>query len=193
MEYKTILGLLTILIHTVSYGAYFIGIWKGQTKPHAFTWLVWGIINAVAFSAVFVSGGDAGSWVLGINTILCLVTAFIGFKQKHVEYDKYDWIALLGGLIGILLWWLTKNPLYAIILIAISDIIALVPTIRKAYKFPFEENALSFAVGAINYPIAILALNTLTFTTWLYPAVIGLTDAILVVLILIRRKKLRNS
>jgi len=193
VEYKILLGYLTVLIHAVSYGIYFAGIWKGKTKPHAFTWFVWSVINIVAFSAVLVSGGGSGSWILGVNALLCFIIALIGFRQGHVEYDKYDWLALTGALIGIFLWWFTKNPLYAVILVAISDMIAIIPTFRKAYKFPFEENASSFAVGAVNYPISILALSSLTLTTWLYPAVIALADGSLVILILIRRAKLKKS
>src|SRR3989344_4210477 len=111
MEYKILLGYLAVIIELASYTIYFFGIWKGKTKPHAFTWLVWGTLNIVAFIAVLLSGGETGSWVLAVNTIGCFSIAIIGFVQNHVEYDKYDWLALLGAIIGILLWWLTDNAL----------------------------------------------------------------------------------
>ncbi|HEU0085675.1 MAG TPA: hypothetical protein VFQ59_01810 [Candidatus Paceibacterota bacterium] len=190
MEYKIIIGTIAVAIQLGSYAIYFHGIWKGKTKPHAFTWLVWGILSAVGFAAVAVSGGEAGSWILAVNTVACLTIAGIGFKQKRVHYDLYDWLALVGALIGILLWWFTKNPLYAVILVALSDIICAIPTIRKAYRLPFEENAISFSIGIFYYPLSILALETLSVTTWLYPVSITFIDIVLVAIILIRRKKL---
>jgi hypothetical protein len=193
MDYKIILGFLTIGLQVISYGAYFVGIFKGKTKPHAFTWFVWAVINSVVFAAVLLSGGGAGAWVLGMNMLACSVIAIIGLWQKHVSYDKYDWIAMAGALIGIFLWWLTKNPLYAVILVTIADVIGTIPTFRKAYRAPFEENALSFSISAINYPISIAALGSLSLTTVLYPAVITIMDAFLVPLILIRRKKLKGA
>lgn len=189
MEYKILLGSLAVGIEIFSYIIYFIGIWRGKTKPHAFTWLVWGTLNIVAFLAVLFSGGEAGAWVLGVNALACFSISAVGFIQRHVEYDKYDWLALAGAFIGIFLWWLTENPLYAVILAAISDGVGSIPIFRKAYRAPFEENIAAFAVGILYYPMAILALRSLTLTTWLYPAVVIVLDGALVLLIFIRRKQ----
>ncbi|MFA6257119.1 MAG: hypothetical protein WCT29_02955 [Candidatus Paceibacterota bacterium] len=191
MEYKLLLGTTAVVIELASYAIYFFGIWKGKTKPHAFTWLVWGILNVVAFAAVLISGGEAGSWVLGVNALACLIISGIGFYQKHVVYDTHDWLALLGALVGVFLWWLTSNPLYAVILVCLSDGIGSVPIFRKAYRAPFEENVPAFAVGILYYPLAILALESLSLTTWLYPAFVILLDGALVILILARRKQSR--
>ena len=193
LEYKIIFGYLAIILQVASYAVYFWGIWKGETKPHAFTWFVGGVINLIAFPAVLISGGGIGSIVLGGNIVGCFITSIIGWRQKSVQYDLYDWLALLGGLLGAFLWWLTDNPLSAVILVSISDIISYIPTFRKAYRLPFEENATAFLIGFINYPIAILALESLTLTTWLYMATIALVDISLVVLILFRRKNTKVS
>ncbi len=189
-DYKTYLGILSVALQLISYSIYFTGIWKGRTKPHAFTWMVWGFISVIAFTAIISAGGGAGAWVLGINALLCLTISAIGFKQKRVTYDLYDWLALIGGLLGVFLWWQTKDPLYAVILVALSDSTSAIPTFRKAYRLPFEENALAFSIGIVNYPIAILALRTLNITTWLYPATIVLVDAIIVAIIFFRRRQL---
>src|SRR3989338_2948165 len=190
MEYKLILGALAVILQILSYGIYFLGIYRGKTKPHAFTWFVGGVINVIAFAAMIISGGGAGSWSIGVNTVLCFAVAGVGLYQKAVQYDLSDWLALAGGILGAILWGITKNSLAAVLLVAVSDVIAFVPTFRKAYRLPYEENASSFALGTINYIIALFALQTFTMTTWLYPAEIIVVDAALVILILIRRKKL---
>ena len=189
MEYKIFLGYLAVAIEILSYLFYFWGIAKGKTKPHAFTWLVWGVLNVVAFAAVLVAGGEAGAWVLGVNAMACLIISGIGFYQRHVEYDIYDWLALAGALVGVYLWWLTSNPLYAVIFVCLSDGVGSVPIFRKAYRAPFEENVPAFAIGMFYYPLAILALESLTLTTWLYPAFVILLDGALVGLVLLRRKQ----
>ncbi len=192
MEYKTLLGFLAVAIEIISYIVYFVGIYRGKTKPHAFTWFVWGVLNIIAFIAVLISGGEAGSWILGVNVFACFAIAIIGFIQKHVVYDKYDWLALFGALLGIFLWWLSDNPLYAVVLVSIADGTGTIPIFRKAYRAPFEENITAFAIGVLYYPLAILALESLTLTTWLYPATVFLLDAALVILVFTRRKKLKN-
>ena len=187
-EYKIYLGVLAVIIQLIGYTVYFTGILKGRTKPHAFTWLAWGIINIVAFLAVFFSGGAAGSWVLAVNIVACLSIASIGFWQKRVRYDLYDWMALAGALIGVILWQITDNALYAVVLVSLSDAVSAIPTLRKAYYLPFEENGLSFFIGILSYSTAILSLEVLSVTTWLYPATIIFVDSLLVILILLRRR-----
>jgi hypothetical protein len=189
MGYKIFLGYLAVAIEILSYFFYFWGIAKGKTKPHAFTWLVWGVLNIIAFAAVLVAAGGAGAWILGVNALACLTISGIGFYQRHVGYDIFDWIALAGALVGVYLWWLTSNPLYAVILVCLSDGVGSVPLFRKACRAPFEENVPAFAIGMLYYPIAIVALESLTLTTWLYPAFVILLDGTLVGLILLRRKK----
>jgi hypothetical protein len=43
-------GLLSLFLAVVSYVPYVRSILVGSTKPHAFTWLVWGTVMAIAFS-----------------------------------------------------------------------------------------------------------------------------------------------
>jgi hypothetical protein len=74
--------------------------------------------------------------------------------------------------------------------VALSDAIGSIPIFRKAYRSPFEENIPAFAVGMLYYPLAILALTSLTLTTWLYPAIVLVLDGSLVILVAARRKKL---
>lgn len=182
------LGYLAVVVELISYGVYFYGIYKGKTKPHAFTWLVWSVLNLVAFFAVLVSGGDSVAWILGINAIACLAIAIIGFRQRHVVYDTYDWLALGGAFLGVFLWWLTSNPLYAIISVCISELLGIIPTFRKAYRLPFEENMSAFTIGLFYYFLALLALDSFLLTNWLYPAFIIVLDGAVVVLIFIRRR-----
>lgn len=189
-DYKNVLGYIAVTIQVLSYLIYFNGLYKGKTKPHAFSWFVWGVINVVAFTAVLTAGGGAGAWTLGVNAILCFIVAGVGYRQGLVKYDLFDWLALAGGILGAVLWGITKQPFLAVILVALSDGLGFVPSFRKAYRLPFEENASSFALGVVNYIIAIFALQTLIVTTWLYPAEIIVVDGALVILILIRRKQL---
>jgi hypothetical protein len=77
-----------------------------------------------------------------------------------------------------------------VILVSLSDGISFIPTFRKAYRLPFEENATSFAVGILYYICAVFALSSFTLTAALYPIVIIVIDGALVLFICIRRKKL---
>lgn len=42
IEFKILLGYLSVLIAFVSYIIYFRQISAGKIKPHAFSWFIWG-------------------------------------------------------------------------------------------------------------------------------------------------------
>lgn len=189
-EYKIWLGAIAFILTFVSYFPYYWGIYKGKTKPHGFSWFVWGTLTGIAFFAIVLSGGGAGGWEMGLNSILCFGIAAIAFWQRHVKYVLLDWMALVGALLGIVFWVITKNPFSAVIMLVVSDTIGFLPTFRKAFYFPEEENPLSFSIGVIKYIIVLFALQNFTATTFLYPAFIGFIDSVFVVLVLIRRKQL---
>jgi hypothetical protein len=192
-DYKDILGLTAVAIAFASYISYFWGIYKGQIKPHAFTWFAWGVLTSIGFAASFTSGGGSGSWVMLVNIICCLTISFIAFRQGHVKYVLFDWLALAGALIGIGLWWYTNNPLTAIILACVSDTIALLPSVRKAYYYPNEESVKPWAIGILYYVIGFFALDSVNLTTTLYPATIILTDIFFIFEVIIRRRQIKKA
>jgi hypothetical protein len=49
MALKDVFGLLSVILSVVSYVPYARSIFVANTKPHAFTWLVWGTVMAIAF------------------------------------------------------------------------------------------------------------------------------------------------
>lgn len=188
-DYKNILGSIAVTLALLSYAVYFLSIYKGQTKPHGFTWFVWGTLSAVGLGAVWVSGGGSGTWVIAVNMIACYTVATIAFLQHRVRYDRFDWLALLGAFLAMFLWWLTNNPLAAILLVSISDVTGAIPTIRKAYKFPFEENPQTFIFGIAYYIFSLFALQDFSFTTSLYHFAIIAVDIVIILVVYLRRRK----
>ncbi|MBI4363649.1 MAG: hypothetical protein HY545_02260 [Candidatus Doudnabacteria bacterium] len=191
-DYKIILGFVAIAFGLGSYAPYFWYIYKGKVKPHAFTWFVWGTATGIGFAAITVAGGGPGAWEMAVNSVLCFTVAGIGLYQRHVKYVVFDWLALIGALLGLFLWWLTNNPLAAIILLSISDAVGFLPTYRKVYLYPHEEKPGPWIMGIIKYVIVLFALDSFTVTTWLYPATILLVDITFTTLMIIRQKQMRK-
>jgi hypothetical protein len=141
MALKDVFGLLSVVLSVVSYVPYARSIFVANTKPHAFTWLVWGAVMAIAFVAQLYDKAGAGSWATGLSAAFCLgigvVAVFRG--EKHITIG--DWIALLVTLIAIPLWVVTSDPLWSVLLVTGIDAVAYYPTFRKSYAKPDEELA----------------------------------------------------
>lgn len=190
MSVKDILGLLSLAIALMSYVPYVRSIFYGNTKPHAFSWLVWGAVSAIAFYAQLVGNGGAGGWVTGFSATACLGIGIIALFRGEKHATRGDWIAFITTLSAIPLWVITSDPLWSVLLVTGIDAVAYYPTLRKSYSKPNEELAFKYVLTAIKHLLSLLALESCTIVTGVYPFVSLFMEVAIVVLLLWRRSVL---
>ncbi len=183
----TFLGGAAVVVGFIGYVPYFTTILSGKTKPHAFTWFVWGLLTAIAFGGQIVGGGGAGTWVTGFTAIISFVIFGLALFRGKRDFPLADWLCLSGCLLALLVWFLTDSPLGAIVLITLIDLLAFVPTFRKTYRSPESEPAATYVLSAIKFVFGIAALQSFSVLTVLYPASLVLTNGLFVVMLLVRR------
>jgi hypothetical protein len=190
VDYKLLLGALAVIVGFIGYIPYFRNIINGKTKPHAFSWLVWGILTAIAFVGQVTSNGGAGTWVTGFTALICFAVFILALRKGKKDFPLTDWISLAGAGIALLLWFITSNPLTAIILITIIDALGFIPTFRKSFVRPNEETMFTYLMSGIKFIIGIVALEQYSLVTVLYPLSLVITNAVFILMLLIRRKQL---
>lgn len=188
-DYKNILSIIAIVIGIASRIEYISLILRKKIKPHAFSWLVWSVLTGIAFAAQITEKGGSGSWVTGFVAMACFVIFLLALIYGEKKYSFTDWASLAGAGIAIILWRFTQDPLSAVILVSIIDIIGFIPTFKKGYHKPFEDSITIFWVANISFILSLFALETHNLTTWLYPATIIISNTAFVAMILIRRQK----
>jgi hypothetical protein len=189
---KVILTILATTIGLIAYYPYVRDVLKAVTKPHAFSWLIWALLESIAFFAQLSKGGGIGALVTGASALVVLFIAIQSLRSKDKDITLFDWLAFAGAIIGLLLWRLTDDALFAVILVSVTDALAFLPTFRKTFYRPNEETLSEYGLSAVKWLIGIFALQTLNLTTWLYPASLVLTNSTFVIMGLIRKNKLRN-
>lgn len=187
---KTLLGIVATLLALYSYIPYFRDIFAGKTKPHAFSWLVWFFLTAIAFVAQVKDNGGAGAWVTGFTAAVALVIFIAAITRGEKNITKSDWLCLGGSFLAMGLWAITDSPLTAVILITLIDALGFAPTFRKAFHKPQEETLITFALSAVKFVIAIIALTNYSAITVLYPASLVLMNGLFVGMLIVRRKQL---
>ena len=189
-DYHVVFGLATIPLFVLGYGLYFRSIFRGETKPHLFTWLSYVFIDGTIFVAQLTSGGGVGSWVLGLATLINAGIVVVSFWRGEKRIHSSDWLCLLGVFVGIGLWLITDGPLGAVVVLTIINTVALIPTFRKAYEKPLEESVSIWSVDVFKFMLTVVALEQRTLTTALFPVGIIVINALLVAMILVRRRQL---
>jgi hypothetical protein len=187
-DHHAVLGFVAVVIGVIGYIPYYRDILRGTTKPHPFSWLGFGILNGITFIAQVVSGGGFGTWVTAITTISTFGIAILAFIHGDKGITIFDWICFAGALVGIIFWKLTSNPLWAVIIVTIADLLAFAPTFRKAFLRPYEETISLYALSVLKYAISLGALAVFNVTTALFPATLVISNGSFVVLLILRRQ-----
>jgi hypothetical protein len=67
---------------------------------------------------------------------------------------------------------------WALLILTIVDSIGFIPTIRKSFAHPFDENLTFFTLLMVRNFIAVFALSTYSLTTILFPVAMGFASFI---------------
>ena len=194
MSIKEAIGLAAIAITFIAYAPYIKTTLDGTTKPHLFSWLIWAITTLIVFLAQLADEGGAGAWPTAISGLLTLYIAYLAYiKKTDNTISPYDWIFLWLAISSIPLWYITSDPLWAVVILTTIDALGFGPTIRKAYHYPYEENLTFYTLFAIRSIISIFALENYSITTLLFPVVIALLSIIFVIMVNIRRKMISRE
>ncbi len=197
MDIKIILGATAALLVIVSSFLYIKDIFRGNTKPHTYTWLIWSIVTTIAFFGQWVSGGGPGSWATGVAAIVTIFTLILSLRGGYGTKDitNFDKICLTLALVSILPWLLAKSVLWSVILATIIDLIAFFPTMRKTWYAPHSESLGSMYVDAIKHSLSMFSMGSYSLINLIYPASVLITKFIIIGEIVFLRKfrKVNNT
>ncbi len=184
---KAIFGSAATVMALVAYTLYLTNIFRGQTKPHAFSWLLWALLTGTVFAAQLVKGGGAGAWVTGVSSVACLVIGISALRASDRHFHTLDWVFLFGSLAALVLWFVAKNITLSVIALTVTDVLGYGPTFRKGWLKPDEDMIASFTLNSGKYVLAIIALQAYSLETWLYPASLVIMNGAVAVMLSWRR------
>ncbi len=171
-----------------SRAGYFAGIFRGRTRPHVFSWLIWGTISGIGFAAQAAEGAGPGSWARGFGSATCFVLVGISYFKGEKDIKRADWVTLAVALSAIPLWVLTKTPFWSVLIVCVIDTIGYLPTVRKSWLKPREELAVSYLFSCLGAAFSLLAIVQYTPSTWLYPLVLTCSNGGMWLFLLARRR-----
>ena len=88
------------------------------------------------------------------------------------------------------IWYLTSDPLWAVVILTTVDVLGFAPTFRRSYILPFEEQLMFYVVMALRNLFVLSALESYSLTTVLFPATIGLACLMFSLMVVYRRRVL---
>ena len=189
--YKELLSAFAIVLTFAGFFPYIRLILKDEIKPHVFSWVIWSSTTFIVFLAQLKDGGGAGAWPIGVSALITGYVAGLAYMKKaDISITRTDRFFFLSAMLSLPLWYLTADPLSAVVILTVVDVFGFAPTLRKAYAHPFDEDRVFFMLFMVRNLVVILALEHYSLTTVLFPAVIAAVCLLLLVMISRRRRLL---
>ena len=142
--------ILSVFVTIAGAAAYIRDTLLGISKPNRVSWSMWALAPLIGTAAALSAHADPWATVrvflAGFLPMLVFLASFVNPKS----YWKLTFFDLLCGafsLLALIVWVVVNSPKSAILLAAIGDGFASLPTIRKAWKFPETETGITYVAS----------------------------------------------
>jgi len=170
---------------------YLLDVLKKKVQPHPYTWFVWSLVSGIVFFGQVSKGAGIGAVPTFVAEIFTVVIFLLSLKYGFKNISNTDNIFLAVALLGIIPWILTKDPTISVIIAVAIDLIAFVPTLRKAWRYPSTETPLLYAMNVSRHILTLFSLQAYNIATTLH-SIAMITTNTLMVIFLIRKRFLRK-
>lgn len=187
---KIAFAILSFIVSIGVFINYVRTIFLKETKPHAYTWLIWGLTQGTAVAGIWYGNGGWGAIALTVSTVCVALVFLLSLRYGTRNVTKTDTFILILALLAIVIWWQLDNPLIAIIMVTLIDLFGYIPSWRKTAKEPWSETLTSWSISPFGHIFAMLALGEYNFFTLAYPLSIVAANFILVAIGLVYRTKI---
>lgn len=192
-ETKTIISIIAVLLTFIGYIPYIRDTFQGKTKPHVYTWFIWGFVTAIAYALQVSAGAGVGSWVTLAVVIMMFSIFILGMFNGKKDITRSDTFFFILSFVALLLWLVAKQPILSIIFVSMTDILGFIPTIRKSWNKPYSETLFSYEMNTFRHGLSVLALQSYSIVTWLYPVTWTIANGLFSLMLIIRRKQISKQ
>jgi hypothetical protein len=185
-EYLVIVGAFATLVGAF---AYIRSMFKGRAKPNRVTWFMWSVAPFIAAAAAMSSGV---TWAVvpvlmsGISPFLIFVASFF-HKNAYWKLAKFDYLCGVLSGVAFVLWFLIENPNVAIFFSILSDALAAVPTLIKAWRNPETESSWPYLIGVFSPLTSFLVASSLDFSEVAFPSYLVVINLLLVLSVRVKK------
>ncbi len=186
---KEVIGAIAVILTFAAYIPYYRDIFKGKTRPHIYSWSLWGLLTVLLVALQIKGGAGPAVWVTAAAGVLCIGVVLLSLKKGKKDITRSDTVVAILSVIAMFFWLIIDQPIVSIILVIIADMLAFIPTVRKSYNQPHSETLSLYVTNAIRFGLALLAVEHYTFlsTSWIVAWICG--NTLLSILLVVRRRQ----
>lgn len=166
LKYAIYLIVATSMLNLIGTLYYIAGILKDKVRPNKVSWSIWMVSPLIAALAALSDGAGATQIPGFMSSFLASLVILASFlsKKGFWKVTSLDYLCGFLSVLALIIWYFTKNPIWAIALAILSDLFALMPTLIKSYYHPESESISTYLMGAIAALASFTAITQLKFS-----------------------------
>lgn len=188
MDIKEVLAVVAALLAVVGNLPYLRETWRGNVKPHPYTWLAGSIVSGTVLFGMLEKGAGIGALPVLVSEVFTIVIFLFSLKFGFTKITRSDKLFLALALAGLIPWAVTKDPTLSVVIAVGVDLLSLVPTFRKTWKYPSTEAPILYGSNVAKHMLLLLSLQTYNVATILHSIAMILSNTALVGVIYRKRR-----
>lgn len=129
---------------------------RGTTRPNRISYGLWAIAPLIGVGAAISSGAGVlttvRTFMAGFVPLIILIASFLN-RSGYWKTTKFDYICGSFSLIALVLWLVIDLPIYAVLIAALADFFAAIPTIKKSWTNPESETGIAYITSLLSVVI----------------------------------------
>lgn len=186
---KEIFVFLAVLLAVIGNVPYLRDVITNKIQPHPYTWLVWSIVSAVTLFGQIAKGGGIGSIPTAVAEGFTIIIFLFSLRYGFRDIAKRDTYFLIVALLGLIPWVITKDPTLSVVTVVGIDVVAFIPTLRKAWQRPHTETVSVYAMNVLRHILTLFSLDAYNIATTLHSIVMILINTLMTVFIVRPRRR----
>ena len=187
---KIIFASVAALLAVIGNVPYLRDMFRGRVKPHPYTWFIWSIVSGVTFFGQVAKGAGWGALAFGASEIFTIIIFIFSLRFGFKKIPKKDTVYLLIALLGIIPWIIFHDPTISVVIMVSIDVVAFIPTLRKAWVHPQTEEPLLYGSNVARHILALLSLGSYNLATMLHSIAMIVTNSGMVIAL---KRKTKNA
>lgn len=169
-DFMIFMGVLAGVISLLAYIPYIASIIRRKTVPSRTTWWILFFVGVVTLITYEESGASNTIFFLVGDVIGAFLTALLSILYGKDGIRFFDKMCFLGALISLGFWVIfQESPTVAFSVSLTVEVIAIIPTVRKTYFDPNEEDVVAWLLTFIAAVANLYAIETWSLIVASYP------------------------
>ncbi|MFA6017867.1 MAG: hypothetical protein WCT28_02725 [Patescibacteria group bacterium] len=186
-------GYISFILSILKTIPYARDIFLKKTKPERASWLIWTLLVWIAFFSQLAKGATDSLWLTAGVGITALLIFSLSLKFGVGGFTRRDVTALGIAGLGLVFWYITNEPIYALAIAIAIDAIGTLLTAIKSYEHPFEETLIAWITAIAIGIFGVLAVGSFEPFLLAYPVYITVANVTIVTCLIIGRHRQRKQ